>query len=436
MGAGSHPSARTLIRRYVTAAMATVLLLVGGLGGWAATTELSGAVVAPGRLVVETYPKKVQHVSGGIVAELRVREGDRVAAGDILIRLDDTQARASLAIVTKRLDELAARQARLAAERDDAEAISFPDALTARRDRPDVARILEAEQKLFDFRRSARAGQKAQLRERIAQLEEQIAGLEAQEAAKAEEVDLVKQELEGVEALFAKNLTEITRLVSLKREAARLKGERGELVASTAEARGRIAEIELQIIQIDQDLRSEVAAELREIQAQEAEFVERRVAAEDELKRIDIRAPQAGVVQQLTVHTVGGVIAAGEPVMLIVPQSDELRVEARISPRDIDQLHLGQAARLRFSAFNQRYTPELTGEITRIAADVTVDPQVGVGYYLVRASVPEAERARLGALVLLPGMPVEVFIETGERTVLSYFIKPLRDQIAKAFREE
>ncbi len=436
MTAAARVSVRTLIRRYVVAGLATVALLIGGLGGWAALTEISGAVVAPGALVVDTYPKKVQHVAGGIVGALHVRDGDKVEAGEVVVRLDDTQARAGLAIVEKRLDELGARQARLAAERDGAETMSFPAALRERRDEPDVARIMADEQKLFDFRRSARDGLKAQLGERIAQLGEQIAGLEAQADAKEEEIALVEQELQGVRTLWEKNLTEFTRLVALEREAARLRGERGELVAEIAEARGRIAEIRLQIIQIDDDLRSEVASELRDIQSQEAEFVERRVAAEDELKRIDIRAPQAGIVHQLAVHTIGGVIAAGEPVMLIVPQSDDLRVEARIAPQDIDQLRLGQTARLRFSAFNQRYTPEINGEVTRIAADVSQDPQSGLGYYLVRASVPEAERARLGELALVPGMPVEVFIETDRRTVLSYFVKPLSDQIAKAFREE
>ena len=423
------------IRHHILGAITVGLLLVGGLGGWAVITELSGAVVAPGMLVVDSNVKKVQHPTGGVVGVLNVRDGMRVMAGDVLIRLDETITRANLAIVVKGIDELTARQVRLEAERDDESELQFPIELTSRMENPDVRRVVRGEQRLFDLRKSARAGQKAQLKERIGQLAEEIQGLKEQTEAKKNEIELIVPELEGVRQLWAKSLVPITRVNQLERESVRLKGERGQLIAATAERRGKITETELQTIQIDQDLRSEVAKELREIQGKMAELVERKVAAEDQLMRTDIRAPQSGVVHQLNVHTVGGVITASEPAMLIVPEMDELTVEVKLPPQNIDQLSIGQAAVLRFSAFNQRTTPEINGSVVRISGDVVQDQKSGATYYLVHIATPMEEVARLEGLKLLPGMPVEAFIQTGARTVLSYLIKPLHDQILKAFRE-
>jgi HlyD family secretion protein len=430
----SPQSAQRSIRRHLLGGLAVVALLAGGVGGLAATTELAGAVIAPGVMVVDTNVKKVQHPTGGVVGELRVRDGDRVKAGDVVVRLDETITQANLAIVVKSLNEMQARLARLEAERDDAASIDFPADLLARSKNVEVARSIEGERNLFNFRRKARAGQKAQLAERIAQLREEIQGLTGQVAAKKREIELIGQELEGVRELWRKNLVQIQRVTALERDAARLEGERGQLIAATAQSKGKTSEIELQIIQIDQDLRSEVAKELREVQAKIAELVERKVAAEDQLKRIDIRAPQDGMVHQLNVHTVGGVITAGEAMMLIVPEADALTVEAKLAPQDIDQVHPGQAAALRFSTFNQRTTPELKGTVTRVSADLTTDQRTGASYYTVRISIPENEVARLGGLKLLPGMPLETFIQTGDRTVLSYLTKPLTDQIMRSFR--
>ncbi|HSV23433.1 MAG TPA: HlyD family type I secretion periplasmic adaptor subunit [Xanthobacteraceae bacterium] len=423
------------IRRHVLAAMTVGLLVVSGLGGWATTTELSGAVVASGMLVVDSNVKKVQHPTGGVVGELRVRDGVRVSAGDVVIRLDETITRANLAIVIKGIDELTARQVRLEAERDDESELQFPNELTSRMDNPDVSRVVNGERKLFHLRRSARAGQKAQLKERIGQLKEEILGLAEQAEAKKGEIEWIIKELEGVRQLWSKNLVPIMRLTQLEREAVRLKGERGQLIASTAQAKGKITETELQVIQIDQDLRSEVAKELREIQGKMAELVERKVTAEDQLMRTEIRAPQSGVVHQLSVHTVGGVIVASEPAMLIVPESDDLTVEVKLPPQNIDQLMVGQPAVLRFSAFNQRTTPEINGSVVRISGDIILDQKSGATYYLVHIATPVEEIARLEGLKLVPGMPVEAFIQTEARTVLSYLIKPLHDQILKAFRE-
>src|SRR5215510_1542089 len=416
---------RSSIRRHLIGGSVIALLLTVGLGGWAATTELSGAVIAPGSVVVDSNVKKVQHLTGGIVGELLVREGQRVRAGEVVLRLDETVTRANLAIVTKGLDEMSARQARLASERDQIEQVAFPAALLARVNEPDAAAAVQSERKLFELRRSARIGQ----------LDEEVRGYTALQEAKAEEIELIQRELEGVRALWNKNLVQINRLISLERESARIKGERAQSIAATAQSRGKISETELQIIQIDQDLSSDVAKELREVDSKVGEFTERKVTAEDQLKRIDLRAPQDGVVHQLAVHTVGGVVTAGDPVMLIVPEADALSIEAKIFPQDIDQLHLGQATGLRFSAFNQRTTPEINGTITHISADVSREDKTGQSYYTVRIGIRPEEIARLGNVKLVPGMPVEAFMKTYDRTVISYFTKPLHDQILRAFRE-
>jgi HlyD family secretion protein len=328
-----------------------------------------------------------------------------------------------------------ARKARLASERDGADDIALPHALLARNNESDLSSAIDSERKLFALRRSARLGQKAQLKQRIMQLQDEVRGHAALQDAKAEELDLIKRELEGVRVLWSKNLVQLTRLIALEREAARIKGELAQSISASAQVHGKISETELQILQIDQDLSSEVARELREVDSKIGEFVERKVAAEDQLKRIDIRAPQDGVVHQLSVHTVGGVVTPGDPLMLIVPEADQLAIEAKVAPQDIDQLRVGQAAGLRFSAFNQRTTPEITGAISRISADVSTDQKTSQTFYTIRVAIEQEQLARLGDVRLVPGMPVEVFAKTYDRTVASYFIKPLHDQILRAFRE-
>ncbi|MCJ7995721.1 HlyD family type I secretion periplasmic adaptor subunit [Rhizobium cremeum] len=424
------------IRRHLAAGLALGLVLVGGAGGWAATTELAGAVVASGSFVVDSYVKKVQHPKGGVVGEILVQEGAQVRAGDVVMRLDATQTRASLAIVTKRLDELTARLARLEAERDDLDAIDFPDQLLARRDNPDVASAIRSETRLFEFRREARAGKKAQLGERIAQYEHEIEGLKAQEIAYADGLRVLQSEIVSQETLQERGVVSVQRLNSLRTQAATFGGERGEKIAYQAQAQGRITETRLQILQIEQDLKTEVSQELREIQGQIGEFIERKTAAEDELKRIDIVAPQSGTVHQLVVHTVGGVVSPGEPIMLIVPKGEDLALDVRIQPKDIDQVQPGQKAVLRLSAFSQRTTPELNGHVNRVAADLSTDEKSGLTYYLVRLSISHEEMQKLGGLTLVPGMPAEAMIKTGDRTALSYLVKPISDQINRAFREE
>jgi HlyD family secretion protein len=424
------------IRLHLIIGLAIVVVLAGGLGGWASTAEISGALIAPGQIVVESNVKKVQHPTGGVVGEVLARDGDLVKAGQVVVRLDDTVTKANLAIVTKNLDGLWARAARLQAEQQGIDKIVFPKSLLDRAGDPDVKAIIASETKLFEVRVNGRIGQKAQLHERITQLNEEIAGLTAQESAKDQEIVLVEKELTGVRQLYDQHLVQLTRLTTLERDAARLNGERAQYIASRAQAKGKITETELQIIQVDKDMVSDVSKDLRETNDKIGEYVERKVTAEDQLKRTDIRAPQDGMVLQSTVHTVGGVITAGDAIMTIVPQTDDLRVEAKVNPQDIDKLQIGQKTLLRLSAFNQRTTPELNGVVTRVSPDVTTDQRTGQSYYTIRVSMPPEEIARLGDARLIPGMPVEAFVQTGDRTMMSYLIKPLSDQLMRAFREK
>lgn len=424
------------VRRHVVFGAVLVVILVGGIGGWAASTEIAGALIASGSVVVDSSVKKVQHPTGGVVGALNVQNGDKVRAGDVVVRLDDTVLRANLGIVVNTLDELAARAARLESERDGRDEVVFPPEFLARENEPNVARVITGERRLFALRRTSRAGQKQQLEQRIAQLEEEARGFNAQQAAKTREIELIQRELIGVKELWDKNLVQLNRVTQLEREAARLEGERGQLVAAMAQSRGKVTEIRMQIIQIDQDLASDVGKELREIEAKTGEFRERKIASEDQLKRVDVRAPQEGTVHELNVHTVGGVVGPGEQMMLIVPAHDALAIDAKVSPQDIDRLWVGQPATLRFTAFNARTTPQIEGSVMRVSADTSTDQRSGAVFYTVRIAVTPDEVKRLGDVRLVPGMVAEAFIKTGDRSVASYLMRPLSDQIARAFREQ
>ena len=435
MKAPSRFEVQKSIARHVLFGASALALIAGGFALWGAMAELSGAVIAHGTLVVDSNVKKVQHPTGGVIGELRVKEGDHVDAGEILVRLDETQTRANLAVLVNAINELLAREARLDAERTGTNEISFPEQLLAQRSDAVVEKVLAGEQKHFELRRDARNGQKQQLQERAAQLNEQIGGLITQIAAKHSEIELVIKELGGIRQLWEKQLVPISKLTALEREAARLGGEKGQLVAAVAEAKGKIAEVQQQIIQIDQDMRSQGAQELAEVRAKLSELAERKIAAEDLLRRVDIRAPQTGTVHELAVHTIGGTIAPGEAIMLIVPDNDVLAVEAKVSPTDIAQLHLAQPAQLRFTAFNSRVTPELNGHLTRVAPDISEDQHNGASFYVVRVGINSGEVKKLNGLKFVPGMPVEVFVQTEPRSMISYLLKPLKDQAVRAFRE-
>jgi HlyD family secretion protein len=422
------------VQRRIAAGLGIATLLFVAVGGWAANASLTGAVVANGQIVVDTSIKKVQHPTGGVIGELLAKNGSKVKAGDVLLRLDDTQTRANLAIVTNQLIDLSARKARLIAERDQAEAAVFPESLMSLGTK--AVASAEGERKLLEAKRRTAASQKAQLGERIGQYRQEIEGLTAQEKAKSKEIKLVQEELERVEAMFKKALLPVTRLISLQREASRIEGEHGQLIAQIARAGGQISETELQITNIEQTVVTEAQKELTEVEARIAELEERKVAADDMLRRVDLRAPLDGTVHELAVGTIGGVIGPGETVMSIVPSNDDLAIEVHVSPIDIDQIHIGQKSILRFSAFNQRTTPEFKGEVARIAADLSKDQQSGMTFYVVRVKLNDESTPEASKLKLMPGMPVEAYIETTPRTALSYLTKPLTDQVERAFRED
>jgi HlyD family secretion protein len=412
------------------------LIVVGGVaGGWMTLVPLSGAVVVPGNLVVQSNVKTIQHPTGGVVAQIPVHNGMRVNAGDLLLRLDSTQAQASLQVVSKQLDEVRAKSARLVAERDGLPKPTIPPEMAGRLDDNNVKTVLASEASLFRARTTARESQKELLKSKVSQLGEEIVGLEAQVASKAKQLELITGELTGVQELFDKRLVPIARLTALQREAARIEGERGQLISTIAETKTKVDEAKLQLVRLDQDVRTEVVKDLGEAQGKEAELSERSVAARDVLERIEMRAPTSGVIHQLNAHTIGGVIRAGDAVMEVVPDSDDLQIEARLQPNDIDQVRKGQQAFVRFSAFNQRVTPQLIGQVSYVSPDTTRDQQTSTSYFTVRIMLPEEERRRLAGLQLSSGMPAEVFMQTGSRTMLSYLFKPILDQFQRAFVE-
>lgn len=410
-----------------------ITILIGGFGTWAATAELSGAVISHGTVIVDGRAKKIQHRDGGSVASINVKEGDRVSQGETLVVLDDTQMKAELAITQSQLVELRARHARLTAERGSDDAIVFPAEIA---NNPDNQVILNGEKRLFEDARQTRQSQKEQLSLRISQLQMESEGVSSQRQAKKKELSLIDKELDDVRALFAQKLTPATRVYALERDQTRIAGEHGALVAQEARLRGQISEIQVQIINLDQTARTEAQREVRNTEARIAELRERDVAQRDRLAHMHVRAPQAGVVHELQVHTVGGVITPAEPIMMIVPDTKALTIEIRVSPAEIDQVHVGQPVRLRFTAFNQRTTPEKQGRISYVSADVTHDAKARVDYYAANVKLEGDDTFFVSGQPILPGMPVEAFITTGKRTALSYFLKPLTDHMSRALREE
>ncbi len=420
-------------QRRVVLGLGLVALLFVGFGGWAASSSLSSAVIAPGRVVVEGSVKKIQHPTGGIVKEIRVNNGDSVEAGDILLRLDDTQTRATLGILQSQIIELTARKARLAAERDRAADITFPPGFEDAGE--ENRQIAAGERRLFNAKRTTAENKRAQLHERIGQYHHEIDGLVKQEKAKAQESALVSEELARLEDMFRRDLVPVTRVLATRRDAVRIEGEHGALLAQIARLRGQIYEVELKIVEIGETIMLDAQKEYRDVEAHLAELNERKIAAEDVLRRVDIRAPRSGIVHELSVHTVGGVIGPGEVIMGIVPTQESRSIEVHVAPTDIDHVAFDQAVVLRFPAFNQRTTPEISGTISRIAADVSQDAKSGATYYTARVHVSDMELAKLADLKLIAGMPVEAYIQTGTRSALSFLTKPVTDQIARAFKE-
>lgn len=414
-----------------------LFLLVGGFGTWSVMTNISGAIIANGRIEVDQNRQVVQHPDGGVVAEILSDEGDEVSAGDVLIRLDDTQLKSQLAITESQLYELMARRGRLEAERDDREKISFdPLLLEAAEVNPDVPDLIAGQKRLMQARAESTVNEIDQLEKRRGQIANQIEGIVAQQVSLTRQLELISEELTDQKKLLDQGLAQAARVLSLQREEARLSGTMGDLEAQKAQAGGRITEIDIEILKLGTARREDAITRLRDLQYRELELREQRLALIEQLDRMDITAPVSGVVYGLQIFALRSVIRPADPIMYIVPQDRPLIINARIEPIHIDKLFIGQDVILRFSALDQRTTPELTGKVMQISADAFEDERSQLSFYRAEIVLTEGEQARLPEdAVLIPGMPVEAFIRTEDRTPMAYLTKPLTDYFTKAFRE-
>jgi HlyD family type I secretion membrane fusion protein len=420
------------IRNRVVLACLFAVVLVVGFGGWAVYANLSGAIIAQGKVAVKKQVKLVQHRDGGIIAEILVTNGDRVKAGDVLIRLDETQTKAELGVLRSQITELLGRRARLSAERDGAAAITFEREFEIA---PQSAEIARGELRLFQENRAVREARREQLLLQVEQYGEQVHGLNSQETSNAAERVMVRDDLNRLMPLFNNKFIEIGKIRAMERDLVKIDGLKGEIAANIARVKGQISEAKIKIIEADQQVRTDAQREYREVDGRIAELQERLVAAQDKLSRMNLTSPISGFVNELSVHTINGIIAPKETLMSIVPESAELIVEARIAPTDIDQAIAGQSARMRFTAFNQRTTPEVPGVVETIGAAATLDPASGQTYYLSTVAIAGGIN-KISGKPIVPGMPVEVFLATGNRSALSYLVKPFTDQMMRSFREE
>ncbi len=425
---------KTSIRSYFVLGFVFIAGVFGGLVAWSVLAPYEGAVMTSGLVAVETNQQAVQHLEGGIVRHIHVREGDRVGAGEVLLELDGTAARASLASVEARLFELLGQEARLKAERDGNSELVIRAGYGDVLEDPAMQDILVSQNALLDARAASRRSRVNILRQRIRQLGKRIDGLNSEVDAKASQSILIEQEVRGLDDLFEKGLATQDRRLGLKREQSRLTGERESLLSEIAATEVRIGEAEIEITSLTDGFLEEVLTELREVQTQIAELSERRIALKDQLSRLDIIAPREGAVIGIKAHTVGGVINPSEPVMFIVPEDDNLIAKVRIAPQDIDKVAPGQDARLRFSAFNQTTTPEAQGHVIKVSADAIRDEATGAFFYEGTISIP-ADWINSERWPIQPGMPVEVLVQTDTRSVISYLIKPLQDAMTRTWRE-
>ncbi|NSY37840.1 HlyD family type I secretion periplasmic adaptor subunit [Leisingera sp. ANG59] len=424
-------------RRPLMIGVIALLVLVGGFGSWSVLSSISGAVVATGRIEVDRNRQVVQHLDGGIVDEILVDEGDTVAEGDTLIRLDANELTSQLVIVEGQLFELMARRGRLEAERDEAAEVTFdPELLKAAETQLEVKDLVEGQRRLFQARRDTTAREIEQLEKRRAQIQEQIRGIQAQQKSMKVQLDLIGEELGNQQSLLDRGLAQAATVLNLRRTQASLDGQLGELVAAEAQAEGRITEIDIEILKLGTGQREEAITRLRDLRYQELELAETRRSLQQRLARLDITAPVSGVVYGLQVQTPRSVIRPADPVLYLVPQDRPLVIAAQVAPTDIDQLFTGQEVTLRFSALDQRSTPELFGRVTQVSADAFEDQGSGISYYRAEIELNPGEQGRLPAgTVLIPGMPVESYIRTADRSPLGYLVKPLADYFNKAFRE-
>ena len=431
------PTTRWSATRHMALGLGTLIVLVFGVGLWSAFASITGAIVAPAKLKVESERQVVQHPEGGVVSEILVKEGDTVEAGQVLIRLDDKLIRAELNIVEGQLYEILARRGRLAAERDHADKPVFDQELrdAAARD-VKMASLMVGQRQLFLARRDTAEREIEQLRERQTQIEEQITGAKAQQEALTSQLSFVDRELTDLKELQKKGLAQASRVLALERENARLFGQRGELIATVARLKGQISEIEIQLLGLESGRREEAITELRDLEYREYELREQRNSLLERISRLEIVAPRPGRVIGMTIFALRSVVQPAEPLLYVVPSDVSLVAEAQIEVQNIDSLYPGQPARLRFSAFSMRTTPDIAGTVLKVSPDTFDDERTGRSYYLAELGIDEGEIEKLGDVELVAGMPVEAYITTGDRSPFSYFTKPLADYFTKAFREE
>ncbi len=414
----------------------TMLVLVGGFGAWSITTTIAGAVVTSGQIEVDQQRQIVQHPDGGVVAAIEVKDGQVVAAGDILLRLDGSVLRSELAIVEGQLFEMLAQRARLEAERDDATGLGFAGELhDLAATRPDVAALLQGQQNLFAARMDNMAKQAEQLGKRINQIESQVTGIDAQLTALGTQQGLIIRELADQQSLLDKGLAQASRVLALEREAANLEGQLGELTSTRAQAEGRKTEVELEILRLGTARREDANTQLREIGGRVLELAERRGALTERIMRLDIRAPVSGIVLGMQVTTPRAVLRPADPVLYLIPQDRPLVIVAQVSPIHVDEVRVGQDVKLLFPAFSSRTTPELQGKVAIVSADALTDQATQQPFYRAEIVLNPGEREKLGSVTLLPGMPVEAFIQTDLRTPMAYLVKPFTDYFVRAFRE-
>ncbi|AFO89737.1 HlyD family type I secretion periplasmic adaptor subunit (plasmid) [Phaeobacter inhibens] len=425
------------IRGLTIAGLLAMGLLVGGLGQWAATAEISGAVIASGSIKVEQNRQVVQHPYGGVVDEVLVSEGDLVEEDALLLRLEPSELLAERQIVEGQLAETLARRSRYSAERDEAEEVTFAELLfELSGTHVQTEELINGQKRLFEARLVNLRARISRLQERIGQIQSQIDGIEAQQSALQEQLVLIGQELENQQSLLSQGLAQSSRVLSLQREQSRLRGQAGALTAQKAQAEGQVTELGLEILNQRSARREEAITTLRDLQVRELELIERRNLILQRLSRLEVRAPVSGLVYDLNVFARKSVIRAADPLMYLIPQSQPLVISAQVAPSDIDQVYLNQPVSLNFSSFNQRTTPTLFGTVSTVSADSFVDPQTGRSYYVVEARLNKGEIDRLPeGNVLVPGMPVETFIQTNSRTPFAYLLQPFTDYLNRAFRE-
>lgn len=424
------------IKGPATVGFLALALLVGGVGIWSVQTRLAGAIVSSGSIEVQSNRQVIEHPDGGVVGEIFVRDGHVVNAGDLLLRLDDTFLSSEQTIVESQLFELLARRARLEAERDGTDPKNLAATLRDLQQEYDIdPDLIAGQQRLFDAREETLAKQTDQLSKQRTQIESEIEGTEAQLVSLRRQVDLIQDELKDQQSLLDKGLTQVSRVLALKREEASLTGEIGRLEATVARLKGQIATTEIQIVELTATRREEAITTLRDVQTSISELSERRLSLTERLSRLDIRAPVAGTVYDSQVFAIQSVVRPAEPMMYVVPQDTPLLVAARVDAIHVDQLHVGQPVALRFTAFNQRETPEIDGHVVNVSADTFTDEQSGFTFYRAEVAPDDGQIERLNGQALLPGMPVETMIKTDERTPLSYLVKPMADYFNRAFRE-